>query len=71
MATGARTAISIDGQSETNVDYYNGNLQDDQLLWTSPVLSPGSHTLKLRVTGTNDGSASNSYVALDRVDIRS
>ena len=35
----------------------------------SPVLPSGSHTLKVRVTGTNNAASSNSYIVADRVDV--
>ncbi len=63
-------AVSIDNGTETSVDYYASSRSDNTLLWTSPVLSAGSHTLKVRVTGTKNSSASNVYVTVDRVEIQ-
>ena len=62
-------AISIDGGSETNVDYYASSLGNYELLYTSPTLTAGQHTLKVRVTGTKNASSTNYYVNADRVDI--
>jgi hypothetical protein len=45
-------AISLDGGSETMIDFYSTAYLADQLMWTSPVLPAGTHTFKLRVTGT-------------------
>ena len=63
-------AISIDGGSETNVDFYNATYIGDQLMWTSPILSAGSHTIKVRVTNTKNASATDSYVVLDRIAVQ-
>jgi hypothetical protein len=57
----------MDGGAETNVDFYNATILGDQLLWTSPLLSSGSHTLKVRVTGTKNSAASDRFVVVDRV----
>ena len=69
-------AISIDGGTEELVDFYNPGTdtawipsQDGVLVYTSPELSPGTHTLALRVTGTKGTYASDHYVSVDRVRV--
>ncbi|MDR7295759.1 lysophospholipase L1-like esterase [Pelomonas aquatica] len=62
-------AVSIDGGAETLVDAYSATRKDDVLLWSSPVLSAGSHTLKVRTTGAKNASATGTYVVGDRVDV--
>lgn len=62
-------AYSMDGGAETNIDGYNSSRQDQVLLYTSPVLPVGPHTLKVRVTGTKNGSSSNYYITADKVEI--
>jgi len=62
-------AISIDGGAEVNVDTYADVRADNVLLWNSPVLASGSHTLKVRVTGKNNAASTNSYIVADRVDV--
>lgn len=62
-------AVSIDGSSETNADQYTGTRSDNVVLYTSPALTRGQHILKVRVTGTKNGSASDFYITADRVDI--
>jgi serine/threonine protein kinase len=64
-------AISLDGGSETMIDYSAAAFLGDQLLWTSPMLPAGTHTFKLRVTGIKDPSSTDDYVTVDRVDILS
>jgi beta-galactosidase len=61
--------VSIDGGPETPVDFYNPARQGNALVWTSPTLPTGQHTLRLRVTGTANPSATNTWVVPDRVEI--
>jgi len=62
-------AVSIDGGPETTVDLYSTTRLHNTLVYTSPVLASGQHTLKVRVTGTKHNSATNTYHVADRVDI--
>lgn len=64
-------AVSIDGGPETNIDFYSATSRGNVLLYTSPVLSNGQHTLKVRVTGTKNAASSGYYIVPDRVDIAS
>ena len=60
-------AVSIDGGSEVLVDTFATIRQDQVLLFTSPVLTAGSHTLAVRVTGQKNANSSSSYVQADKV----
>jgi hypothetical protein len=62
-------AVSIDGGAEVLVDAYAATRKDNVLLWSSPVLSAGSHTLKVRTTGSKNASATGTFVVGDRVDV--
>jgi len=62
-------AVSIDNGAEVAIDTYSAARKDDVLLWSSPVLAAGSHTLKVRTTGSKNASASGTYVVGDRVDV--
>ena len=64
-------AVSIDGGTETNIDFYAATRAGDVLLWTSPVLAAGDHIFKLRVTGTKNANSTNTFALADRVDILS
>lgn len=61
----------VNGQncgSTTSIDQnlsQTGNVSE----WTSPMLSSGTHTLRVSVAGTKDSSSSNTYIAVDRVDV--
>jgi len=64
-------AVSIDGGSETMIDFYSTEYTGNLLMWTSPMLPAGTHTFKLRVTGTKDPSSKDYNMGVDRVDILS
>ncbi|MZQ85324.1 hypothetical protein GQF01_24715 [Paenibacillus sp. 5J-6] len=65
-------AISVDNGPETMVDMYSLSRMDQFLLFESANLSTSQeHTLKIRVTGNKNASASNTYLSIDRVDILS
>lgn len=61
-------AISIDGGTELNVDTYASTRQDNTLLYTSPELANGIHTMKIRVSGQKNASSTGSRVSLDRIN---
>jgi hypothetical protein len=62
-------AVSIDGGAETMIDLYENDGTGDCLLaYTSPLLAPGSHTIKIRVAGVA-GEGGGTTVSLDRFDI--
>jgi hypothetical protein len=62
-------AISIDGGAETNLDFYAPVRAGNHLLWTSPFLAAGSHTLKLRPTGTKTANSAALTITVDRVEV--
>lgn len=62
-------AVAVDNGPETLLDTYSPSLKGNQLLWSSPALASGTHTLRVRVTGTKNARATDSSVGLDRVDI--
>jgi hypothetical protein len=62
-------AVSIDGGTETNIDFYASNRQEQALVYASPTIASGQHTLKIRVTGTRNSNSSGNVIPADRVDI--
>ena len=66
---GGIVGLSIDGGSETTVDTYSATYQVDHIIWTSPTLSSGTHTLVIRVTGTHNSNSGNAWIDLDRIDV--
>jgi hypothetical protein len=64
-------AVSLDGGPETTVDEYAAQDAGDVLAYTSPVLTAGTHTFKVRNTGTHNANSTGTRVDIDRVDILS
>ena len=62
-------AVSIDDGDEVIVDYYAAERSDNVLIYTSPILKDGEHTLKVRVTGAKNKSASDKHITVDKVEI--
>lgn len=61
--------ISIDGRPEIKYDCYSIPREDNVLIYTSPILAPGEHTLKVRVTGEKSWASTGYNVIADRVDV--
>lgn len=68
-STNGYGAISVDGGAETWLDFYAPTRQGDRLVWTSPLLASGTHTLRLRVTGTRESVSGGVTVTPDRIDV--
>jgi len=64
-------AISIDGGSETLVDFYAATRADQVAVFTQSGLASAAHALTLRVTGTHAAAATNSVISVDRIDLAS
>ena len=62
-------AVRIDGGSETMVDLYSASRQEQALIYTSPALAKGTHTVEVRVTGNKNAQSSGTVAALDRIDV--
>lgn len=62
-------AMSVDGAAPVNVSLYAPTRIENTLLWTSPTLAAGPHTLTVTQTGTKDSDASDTGIVADRVDI--
>lgn len=60
-------AVSIDGGAEVLVDPYNASRQDNVLVWSSPILTEGEHTVTVRNTGTKNAASTGTYTVADRV----
>lgn len=64
-------AVSIDNGPETNVDLYAAARQNFVLVYGSATLTQGTHTIKMRVTGTKNSAATGTYTVLDYVKVYS
>lgn len=62
--------VSIDGGPTTEIDFYAHTRAGDALVWQSPLLAAGTHTVKLTVTGTRNPQSSANLIALDRAEVR-
>ena len=61
--------ISVDGGTPTTIDDYAPIRNASGVVWTSPFLTSGSHTITITVTGTHDSNSSGNNIALDSVDV--
>jgi endoglucanase len=61
-------AISLDGGEELNADSYGAARQENTLLYTSPELPNGLHTLKVRVTGLSNPASTGARISIDRIN---
>jgi GH43 family beta-xylosidase len=62
-------AISIDGGPEQRVDYYSDIRVGEEMNYLSPVLAPGPHTLRVRVTGDRNPASSGTAISMDRIEV--
>lgn len=62
-------AYSVDGGAEKTVDLYSDTRTDNQILFLTPLVASGTHTLKVRVTGTKDALSTGYWVPADRIDV--
>ena len=62
-------AVKIDNGSEVSVDLFSAARQDQTLIYSSPLLAKGVHTIEVRVTGAGNAQSSDVVVALDRFDV--
>lgn len=61
--------FSVDGGAEVDVDLYAPTRSDNGLVYVTPTLPAGTHTIKVRVTGLKNAKASSVIVQADRIDV--
>lgn len=61
--------VTIDGGAQTDIDCYSATRIEDALLWTSPLLSVGEHTIIFNCALRHNPSSTDFVVALDKVDV--
>jgi len=66
-----KAAFSVDGGAETIVDLYSRSRSEQRLLFQATALSPATHTIRERVTGLANPSATGTVITLDRIDVDS
>jgi endoglucanase len=62
-------AVRIDGGAEVIVDMYATTRGDQQLVYTSPVLTSGTHTVRVRVPNTKNAASTGFTINADRIEI--
>jgi O-glycosyl hydrolase len=62
--------VSVDGGTPTEIDFYAHGRVGDSLVWQTPLLAPGSHTLRLTVSGSKNPQSTGNLIALDRAEVR-
>jgi GH43 family beta-xylosidase len=62
-------AVSFDDGPEVNIDYHRSIRQGEQLVYVSPHVSYGAHTLKVRVTGDKNPASSGTAISIDRAEV--
>ena len=62
-------SVTLDGGSVIEVDTYAGTATPTAVIWTSPVLSNGTHHLTVGFTGTKNPKALMAGLTLDAVEI--
>jgi len=62
--------VLIDGVEVGTADFHGRVRIGNQLIWSSPALEPGEHTLTLVATGAGNDQASGSDINVDRLLVR-
>lgn len=62
-------AISVDGGPEQRIDYYSSIRVGEQLMYVTPTLPAGQHTLRVRVTGDKNPASTSAVISLDRIEV--
>lgn len=63
--------VSIDNGAERMVDLYSATRQSAQMVFTSGAIAQGTHTIKIRVTGTKNSAATGTYAIVDYLKLYS
>jgi hypothetical protein len=56
--------VRVDGNLVATIDLYSATSQTKRVVWSSTV-SPGSHTVEIRVTGTRNAASSSNRIDID------
>jgi hypothetical protein len=62
-------SISVDGGAAQSVDDYAATRNASGIVWTSPVLASGAHTLTITNTGQRNAASAGTNIAVDRADV--
>lgn len=67
--TGGIAAVSVDGGPDTAVDYWSAAPAEQVPVYRSPPLPDGTHTVRVRVTGSANPASTGTEVSLDRLAV--
>jgi hypothetical protein len=71
-AKGGLCSVTLDGRAAgAALDFYAPRVRTGTLVYTSPLMPSGAHTLLLRATGRHDARSSGAYVNLDYAAVTS
>lgn len=62
--------LLLDGSYQYTVDLYRNVRQPFTLVWSSPQLASGTHTLNIIYTNTKDGASSGTVITIDAFAVR-
>ncbi|MHB8962727.1 MAG: alpha-L-fucosidase [Saccharofermentanales bacterium] len=57
-------AVSVDGGPETDVDMYSALRTASMTVYSSPLLRPGNHRIRIRITGSKNSRSTNYYASV-------
>ncbi|GAA2015415.1 RICIN domain-containing protein [Catenulispora yoronensis] len=63
--------VAVDGGTPTSVDNYAPARNASGVVWTSPTLAAGAHTITIVNTGNRNSASSGINIAIDRADVTS
>jgi Carbohydrate esterase 2 N-terminal len=61
--------VAVDGGTPQTIDDYASTRNASGIVWTSPVLAAGAHTLTIVNTGQKNSASSGFNIAIDRADV--
>ena len=61
--------VSVDGSPYVEEDTYSAVTEPQAVVYTSPSLQRGTHTLQIEVTGSYDRAGNSAYVVVDAFDV--
>ena len=65
-----KARVTLDGGDPAVVDLYSATTLNKQNVWSTRLLAPGSHTVRIEWTGTKNAAATNTNINLDALDLR-
>jgi hypothetical protein len=64
-----QASVQIDGGTAVTVDQYASTRQDNVLMYRSPALTAGAHTVKVTVRGTRQAASTGTVISVDRAEV--